>query len=113
MSFLTVLYARIGSGVWSHHLACWLWYLFRFVSRPLVLRRNLVLSFCGPAILVCLIVMIDISHFSAASPACATASSFSTVDPEAPIAPIGASLPGIVNGLPPGNVINPPLENSM
>jgi hypothetical protein len=53
--FLTVLYARVGTGIISHKLACWTWYLFRFVARPFPRRRDAILSFCGPAILVLLV----------------------------------------------------------
>jgi hypothetical protein len=55
--FLTVLYARIGTGVLSHHLACWLWRFFRFASRPFARwhLQDLVLSFAGPVMLVSLI----------------------------------------------------------
>src|SRR5436190_7646817 len=54
--FLTVLYARIGTGFISHHLACCMWKLFRAVAR--LMRRvfhksgDVVLSGCGPTILV-------------------------------------------------------------
>src|SRR3954469_11458129 len=53
--YLTVLYARIGTGILSHHLACWVWRLFRWVSKPFSRSRDTILSFCGPAILVLLV----------------------------------------------------------
>jgi len=53
--FLTVLYARVGSGIISHHLACWTWWLFRTASRPFNRWRDTILCFCGPVILVLLL----------------------------------------------------------
>ncbi len=53
--FLTVLYARMGTGIASRRLACVLWYLFRAATRPMRRRRALVLSYCGPVILVMLV----------------------------------------------------------
>src|SRR5437764_2524697 len=50
--FLTVLYARIGTGIISDHVAKWTWPLFRSVSKLAGGRRGTVLSFCGPVILV-------------------------------------------------------------
>ena len=50
--FLTVLYARIGTGFFGHKLAYLLWGLFHLVSRPFGRQRGLILSFCGPVILV-------------------------------------------------------------
>ena len=49
--FLTVLYARIGAGIFSHQLACWTWKLFRAISRPFPRWRDQALSFCGPVII--------------------------------------------------------------
>lgn len=51
--FLTVLYARVGAGILSHKLARLTWRLFRLV--PAGRSRPIVLSFCGPAILVLLV----------------------------------------------------------
>lgn len=53
--FLTVLYARIGTGLFSVVLAKTLWHVFRGVSRPFGDRRGSLLSFCGPVILVALV----------------------------------------------------------
>lgn len=53
--FLTVLYARIGTGIISHALACIVWHVFRTVGRPMRRRRDGFLSFCGPVILVLLV----------------------------------------------------------
>lgn len=50
--FLTVLYARIGTGIISDHVAKWTWAVFRSVSKIAGPRRGAVLSFCGPTILV-------------------------------------------------------------
>lgn len=48
--FLTVLYARAGTGVLSHHLGELTWKMFR--SLPTGRHQPVVLSFCGPIILV-------------------------------------------------------------
>lgn len=50
--FLTVLFARIGSGVISDRVACYTWYLFRTFSKPLKRGRASVLSLCGPIVLI-------------------------------------------------------------
>src|SRR3954464_3578199 len=50
--FLTVLYARIGTGIISDHVAKWTWAVFRHVSKLAGSRRGTGLSFCGPIILV-------------------------------------------------------------
>lgn len=54
--FLTVLYARIGAGILSVHIERATWWLFERVARRLSAHHNKVLSFCGPAILVNLLV---------------------------------------------------------
>jgi hypothetical protein len=53
--FLTVLYARVGSGIVSHHVACWTWRVFRTLSKPFTRRREQILSLCGPATIVLVI----------------------------------------------------------
>src|SRR4051812_24367969 len=53
--FLTVLYARIGCSILSDRLACATWWLFKFVTRGMKSRRDAVLSYCGPSILVLLV----------------------------------------------------------
>jgi Ion channel len=53
--YLTVLYARVGAGFLSHHLACLTWRLFRTIGRRLGRGRDTFLSFCGPTILVLLV----------------------------------------------------------
>jgi hypothetical protein len=53
--FLTVLYARAGTGLLSPVVSRAIWGAFRVASRPLGRQRGSVLSFCGPVILVALI----------------------------------------------------------
>ncbi len=53
--YLTVLYARMGTGVISRHLGRTVWRVFRASSKPFGRHRQLVLSFCGPTILVLLV----------------------------------------------------------
>jgi hypothetical protein len=55
--FLTVLYARMGSGIISQHLARRVWLCFRALARRVPLHDRQVLSFCGPIILVLLVVV--------------------------------------------------------
>lgn len=55
--FLTVLYARAGTGLISRIHARWTWCFFRAVSRPFGRVRGLILSFAGPAILVSLVLL--------------------------------------------------------
>ncbi|HEX9962911.1 MAG TPA: hypothetical protein VGB00_18405, partial [Pyrinomonadaceae bacterium] len=54
--FLIVLYARMGSGIISNRLAHLIWRLFRLVSKPFGRRRGTILSFCGPFILIFLVI---------------------------------------------------------
>ena len=53
--FLTVLYARMGSGLISPRLAKLVWRAFRAVARSMPRRRGVIASFCGPVILVLLV----------------------------------------------------------
>src|SRR5215213_10040349 len=53
--FLTVLYARVGTGIISHPLACLTWRAFRALSKPFTQSRDTILSVCGPAIIVLVI----------------------------------------------------------
>jgi len=53
--FLTILYARVGSGFISYYLAQITWKLFRWFSKPFGEKRPKILSFCGPVILVLLV----------------------------------------------------------
>jgi hypothetical protein len=53
--FLTVLYARAGTALFSQVVSRAVWHLFRLVSRPFGRDRGRVLSFCGPVVLVTLI----------------------------------------------------------
>jgi hypothetical protein len=50
--FLTVLYARLGTGVFSNQIARFTWLFFKWISRPFGRRRGVILSYCGPVILV-------------------------------------------------------------
>src|SRR6476661_3036676 len=54
--FLTVLYARIGAGILSVRIARWTWWLYAHVAEWFGSHRETVLSFCGPMILVNLLV---------------------------------------------------------
>jgi hypothetical protein len=54
--FLTILYVRIEAYVFSLRLARMTWNVFRALARRLGARRGLLLSFCGPAILVSLVI---------------------------------------------------------
>lgn len=53
--FLTMLYARAGTGILSPFVTRGAWRLFRVVSSPFGRRRALVLSLCGPAVVVSLV----------------------------------------------------------
>lgn len=55
--FLTVLYARAGTGIISRIHARWTWRFFRAVSKPFGRGRGTVLSFAGPTILVSLVLL--------------------------------------------------------
>lgn len=50
--FLTVLYARIGTGLFSQHASGWIWQLLRGATAPLGGRRGVLLAACGPAIVL-------------------------------------------------------------
>jgi hypothetical protein len=53
--FLTVLYARAGTGILSARLARTVWRLFKPVSRVFGRNRGKALSFCAPTVLVSLV----------------------------------------------------------
>lgn len=53
--FLTVLYARAGTGIFSRFVCAWEWRLLRRFAKLLGRRAQLFLSLCGPAIVVSLI----------------------------------------------------------
>jgi hypothetical protein len=53
--FLTVLYARAGTALFSPFVCRAIWLVFRFVSLSFGRHRGKVLSFCGPVILVALV----------------------------------------------------------
>ncbi|HEX3484329.1 MAG TPA: hypothetical protein VHT51_04665, partial [Micropepsaceae bacterium] len=55
--FLTVLYARIGSGLLANRLARVTWIAFRTVAPVFGNHRAGFLSFCGPAVLVMLVAL--------------------------------------------------------
>ena len=55
--FLTVLYARIRPGILSYPLGRVTWRSFRGISRLFPGQDAAILSFCGPAILVLLVVL--------------------------------------------------------
>jgi hypothetical protein len=52
--FLTVLYARSGTGLLSPQANRLIWYLFRHTAARCGHRRHTVLSFCGPVALITL-----------------------------------------------------------
>lgn len=58
--FLTVLYARAGTGLISDRLARLVWRVFRAVSKPFGRHRGVVLSLCGPVILLLLVAFWDL-----------------------------------------------------
>jgi hypothetical protein len=53
--FLTVLYARSGTGLISPKLNLYIWLIFRQIARLFSRRKQTILSFCGPTILVTLL----------------------------------------------------------
>jgi len=53
--FLTVLYARMGSGLLSPRLARTVWLVFRALARSFPRHCDHIASFCGPVILVLLV----------------------------------------------------------
>jgi len=53
--FMTVLYARVGTGILSYIIGKWTWAVFKWGTRPFAKRRGNFLSFCGPVIVVLLI----------------------------------------------------------
>jgi hypothetical protein len=55
--FLTVLYARIGSGFLAHYFAYALWRLFLWATRSSGKQRGAILSYCGPLILVLVVLV--------------------------------------------------------
>ena len=55
--FLTVLYARIGAGILSMRIARATWWVVSRIARLFRSHHDKVLSFCGPIILVNLLVV--------------------------------------------------------
>ena len=55
--FLTVLYARANAGIISPRVARLVWWFFKTISQPFGRVRAGIVSFCGPAILVMLVIV--------------------------------------------------------
>jgi hypothetical protein len=55
--YLTVLYARIGTGIISHWLGAGVWRVFETATRPFTQRRDHLLSFAGPTMLVLMVII--------------------------------------------------------
>jgi hypothetical protein len=55
--FLTVLYARANAGIISPRVARLVWWVFKAIAKPFGRVRDSIFSFCGPAILVMLVVV--------------------------------------------------------
>jgi hypothetical protein len=55
--FLTVLYARVGKGIISAGLSRAVWWIFHRLADVFARWRRTVLSLCGPAILVALLIV--------------------------------------------------------
>jgi hypothetical protein len=53
--FLTVLYARAGTGIFSYFIAKIISNLFRLVARNFDKRRGAILSYCGPLVLISIV----------------------------------------------------------
>ena len=53
--FLTILYARAGTALFSPIISRAIWLMFRLLSRLFGRNRGRAISFCGPTILVALI----------------------------------------------------------
>jgi hypothetical protein len=55
--FLTILYARSGTGLISPQLNLFMWLIFRQMARLFSHRKQIILSFCGPIIIVTLLAL--------------------------------------------------------
>ena len=55
--FLTVLYPRSGKGVLSMSLSKGIWRFFRLAARSPLCDRDRLLSYCGPTLLVAIVVV--------------------------------------------------------
>lgn len=55
--FLTVLYGRADSGFLSPRVARLVWWVFKTISKPFGRVRDQIFSFCGPVILVMLVLV--------------------------------------------------------
>lgn len=58
--FLTVLYARAGTGIISDRVERLVWRVFRAVSKPFGRKRGAIMSFCGPVIVALLVAVWDL-----------------------------------------------------
>jgi hypothetical protein len=54
--YLTILYARSGTGLISPRLNLYIWLIFRAIARLFNRRKHIILSFCGPTIIVFLLI---------------------------------------------------------
>jgi hypothetical protein len=57
--FMTVLYARAGTGILSTHVSKLVRRVFDLASKPFGSYRGTVMSFCGPIVVVLLVLMWD------------------------------------------------------
>lgn len=55
--FLTVLYSRADAGILSPRVARVVWWFFKVLSAPFARLRASILSFCGPVVLVTLVLV--------------------------------------------------------
>ena len=55
--FLTVLYARMDTGIISPRVSRIVWWVLATVSKPFGPRRGAILAYCGPLILVTLVLV--------------------------------------------------------
>src|SRR6266508_165548 len=55
--YLTVLYARVGSGITTPRLARGRWWLFKRLGSVLPRWRNSIYTFCAPTLLVVMVGM--------------------------------------------------------
>src|SRR5689334_9991131 len=59
--FLTVLYARADAGIIGPRVSRFAWLIFKHLSKPFGKRRERIVSFCGPAILVLYVLVLALS----------------------------------------------------
>lgn len=53
--FLTIFYARSGISLFSTYVNKTIWFLFRYVAKFFYARKDIILSFCGPLLMVFLL----------------------------------------------------------